>query len=188
MLRSHEIARLAGFMFGDGWVSYNRAGEYYEAGFQQAVHNEAVYKLYKTLLLRAHNGYYRESRRNGKLELKLYGKRIYHMVRRFKEKPLRYLSIEPLAFTAGLVDAEGSVSESEVTIYNSNLKVLESIQLVLACHNISCKVKPHRNRYFRLRVRGCNNVLRFLALIPTIKKPCPQGLSVLPRRLPGQTP
>ena len=165
------MSRLMGFLYGDGWCSHNKNGEYYEVGFQQSLANQTIYNYYKNLILSIHNGYYRERIRNSKLELIVYSKQLFQLIKDLKNNPIKHFKLHVKeAFIAGFTDSDGYVSRSEVALYNKNLEPLREIMTYLSELSINSKISSMKH-IWRLRVRGYENVKLFLKFIPTLKKP-----------------
>ena len=174
--------RLKGFLYADGWATYNKAGQYYEVGFQQSISKSSIYKYYRDKLLSIHKGYYRERLRNNKLEIKIYSKKIYTILVDVKRNPIKYFYENPIEFLAGLTDGDGSIMDTEIAIYDCNKALLNTICTFLKENMIRCRVNPCRS-IWRIRIRGRESIEKFLTLIPVITRKITHVPRVKPRRL-----
>ena len=138
-------------------------------GFQQTLDKKYIYMYYRKLLLSNYNGYYRERLRNNKVEIIIYSKKIYEVVRDVKKNPIKHLYENPIEFIAGFTDGDGSIMGNEIAIYDYNRKLLEEVCIFLENNSIHCKVKPCKN-IWRIRIRDKNSIKKFLALIPVLTR------------------
>ena len=168
------LARLMGFLYGDGWAYHNISGGYYEVGFQQSVRNASIYEYYKSLAMRYfHNVYARERMRQGKRELMLYGKELFAIVSSVKANPIGFLSSldesGKIAFIAGFTDADGYIGCDEAAIYDVSRELLDKLCGLLKSLNIKCRVTRNKS-IWRLRIRSRESINRFIMLVSPVRE------------------
>ena len=116
--------------------------------------------------------YIRERTKSRKIELLIYDKRLYAIVKSIKEKPTEFFnkleSEEKKALISGFTDADGYVGVKEIAIYDSNRELLNKICEFLQTLKIKCRVTRNKG-IWRLRIREARSIKLFIKFISPLK-------------------
>ena len=150
--------RLLGFIAGDGWCYYERAGRKYLVGFTQNSCKMEIVSIYASLLSRYGKIRIKRKKRNA-LDVYVQSKTLYKRVRLLIDNIAKYFerltTSEKVAFIGGFIDAEACVEEKRCRIFNKNLYLLESIRRFLRDNGINSYLYWDKN-VFVLEVKYSN--------------------------------
>ena len=158
--------RLLGFIAGDGWCYYERAGRKYLVGFTQSSCKMEIISIY-ALLLNRHGKIRIKRKKRSALDVYIQSKTLYKRVRALLDNIVRHFEHlsrgEKAAFIGGFIDAEACVEEKRCRIFNKNLCLLESIRRFLRDNGINSYLYWDKD-VFVLEVKY-SNFLKLVTLI-----------------------
>ena len=165
-VRKMTYPRLLGFLFGDGYCYRHKSGAYVVA-FEQKLNAKKIIRNYKkkleeiTSLLEGDARKVFIKRKGEKAEIYVYSKKLYREVKMIKQHPVEVFrkmkTQEKIEFITGIIDADGTVIQNEIAIYNSNRELLSHIKAFLQTIGIHASFSKNRH-IWRLRIRSKKSI------------------------------